>query len=92
MEITAGGSYSMWNFLERIRKCVCDQQKSHIVKGTPFLALVFSRGVTQFYGITLAMTFDFSRISKTSLEISRGVFTKALPQPPCLFFSGTDHR
>ena len=42
--------------------------KSHIVQGSSFLALWFSRSITHFYEITLQMT--VSRISKTNLEIS----------------------
>ena len=34
------------------------------------LALVFSKGVTRFYGIILAVTFSFSKISKTNLKPS----------------------
>ena len=45
-----------------------------------------SRGVKHFYGITLAMNFDFSRISKTNLETSVEYLQKAFPQPSCLFF------
>ena len=72
--MTAGGSYSMWNFLQWIRKDVefagMINKKNHIVSGSPFLVLVFSRDVSHFYGITLAMNFDFFRISKTNLETS----------------------
>ena len=35
-----------------------------------FLVLGFSRGLTQYYGSTFAMTFKFSRISQTNLETS----------------------
>ena len=45
------------------------------------MALGFSRGVTHFYGSTLAMTVELSRISKTNLETS-----VEYSQPPCLFF------
>ena len=83
MELTAGGSYSMWNFLEWIRKQWNIQgwstKKPHSL-GVPFLIIGSSRGVTHFYGITLNTTFDFSRISKTDL------FAKVFPQPLWLFF------
>ena len=72
MEMTAGGSCSMWNFLEYIRKGVefarVINKKSYIVQGSSFMAFAFSRGVTHFQGITLAMTLAFSRIFKTNLE------------------------
>ena len=80
--MTAGGSYSMWNFLELIRK-------PHSL-GVPFLALVSSRGVTHFYGITLAMTFDFSRIPKTNLETSVEYFKRHFFNHPT-FLSGASH-
>ena len=45
-------------------------RSTRTILGVLFLALGFSRDVTHFYGIALAMTFDFSRISKTNLETS----------------------
>ena len=64
----------MWNFLEWIRKCVGDQEKSHIASVSLFLTLGFSRGVIHFYVITLAITFNFSRISKTNLETQWSIY------------------
>ena len=55
--------------------------------GFPFWVLVFSKGVTNFYGITMAMTFSFSKISKTDLETSVEYLQKHfLNQPTCFFF------
>ena len=51
------------------------------------MALVFSRGVTHLYGTTLAMNFDFSRISKTNLETSVEYLQRHfLNHPACFFF------
>ena len=44
MEKTAGGSYSMWNFVEGIRKFVGDQQKKPHSLGVPFLVF-FGLGI-----------------------------------------------
>ena len=90
MEMTASESYRMWNFLEWIRKGMGDQQKSHIVYGSPFLALVFSRGVAHFYGVTLAMNFDCPRVSKTNLETSLEYLQRHFLNRPARFFSGTN--
>ena len=71
MKLTTGGSHSMWNSWSKYQKrsgiYKGDQQKSHIVQGLPILPWVFSRGVTHFYRSSLAMTFKFSRVSKTNL-------------------------
>ena len=65
-----------------------DQQKSHIVQGFPFLALVFLMGITHFYQITLAMNFDFSKISKKNLKNSQSIYKERhfLNLPSCFFF------
>ena len=88
--MTAGGSYSMWNFpqVNQKRRGINkgDQQKSDIVQRYPFLALVFSRCVTHLYGITLAMTLSFSRISKTNLETSMEDLQRHFLDPTCFFF------
>ena len=91
MEMTAGGSYNMWNFLEWIRKFVDDQQKDHIVKGFPFLALAFSRSVTHFYDLTLAIIFDFFRISKTNPETSVEYLQRRFLNRRACIFSGKGH-
>ena len=44
-------------------------KKSHSL----FLAFGFLRGVTHFYGITFAMTYDFSRISKNNVELQQSI-------------------
>ena len=86
MELTAGGSYTCRHGIYK-----GDQQKSDIVQGSPFLALVYSRSVTQFYGIVLAMTFDFPRISKINLETSVEYLQRHFLNLPACFSSGTDH-
>ena len=74
MEKTAGGSYSMWNFLEGIGKFVGDQQKKPHSLGVPFFGLFWSWywpwECSHFYGFTPAMTFKFPKISKTNPETS----------------------
>ena len=90
MEMTAGGSYSIWNFVEWIRKGVefakVIKKKRHSL-GFPFLVLVFSRGVRHFYGIALAMNLHFSRIFKTNLETSvKYLQRNFLNHPACFFF------
>ena len=66
-------------------------KKATQFRGPLFLALVFLKGVTYFYGNTLAMNFDFSRISKTNLgtlvDIYKGISSTTLLG----FFSGTCH-
>ena len=65
MELTVGRSYSMWNFLELIKKGV--ESTRVINRKATWYRRSFSC-VTHFYGSTLGMIFDFSRISKTNLE------------------------
>ena len=71
MELTVDGSYTMWSFLSKLEKRV--ESTSVINKNaTQFSGLLFWPGefsirVTHSQGSSLAMTFDFSRISKTSL-------------------------
>ena len=64
-------------------------KKSHSL-GASFLAFEFSKDVTQFYGIILAMTFDLSRISKTNLEISVEYLQSHFHNHSTCIFSGTD--
>ena len=58
-------------------------KKSHSL----FLAFGFLRGVTHFYGITFAMTYDFSRISKNNIETSAKYFQRHFFNHPAWFFS-----
>ena len=44
MEKTAGGSYDMWNFLDRIRKYIEDQQKKSHSLGLSFIGLRIYKG------------------------------------------------
>ena len=50
------------------------------------MVLVFSRGITHFYGITFAMTFDFYRISNTNLETSKEYLQKGISSATLLVF------
>ena len=83
--IACGISWSELESLWGINK------KSHIVYGSPFLALVFARSITHFYGFTLAMNFDFSRISKTNPETSVEYLQSHFLSHSACFFSGTVH-
>ena len=65
-----------------------DQQKSHIVQGSPFLNLVFSTDVTHFYVTALAMALDFS---KTTLETSVEYLQRHFLNHPTCCFPVTDY-
>ena len=80
MQMTAGGSYNMQNFLERMRKGVGDQQKTH------FFGIGIFKRVAQFYGITVAVNFDFLRISKANLETSVEYLQRHFLNHPARFF------
>ena len=71
MELTVDGSYSMWNSLSKLEKewnlKGWSAKMPHGLVVFYFVLEDFPRGVTHFYGSSLAMTFDFSRISKTNL-------------------------
>ena len=89
MTLTPDGSYSTWNpGVNQKRSGIykCNQQKSHVFQGSSFLALGFSRGGKHFNGITLIMTFDFSRISKTNLETSVEYLQRYFLNHPVRFF------
>ena len=63
MEMIVGGGYSMWKFLELIRKRIefarVINMKTTQFRGSLFGLGIFSRGVTYFSGITLAINFNF---------------------------------
>ena len=82
----AGGSYSMWFFLEWIRKCMCDQHKKSHSLGIPFSGLgIFKRCYTIFWNNTCNELQFFQNFPDKPTKFS-GVFTKAFLQPCCLFF------
>ena len=89
MELTAGGSYSMrnsWSKLEKEWNLQGLSTKMQHSLGVFCFGLGFSRSVTHFYGSSLAMTFEFFRISKihlTLVEYSKKYF---LNHPACFFF------
>ena len=57
------------------------------------MVLGFSRGLKNFHGITLAMTFDFSRISRTNLETSVEYLQRHfLNHPACFCLEQTTDR
>ena len=80
-EISWGELESLWVINKKVTQ----------FRGLFYLALVFSRNVTHFYGFTLAMTFDFSRISKINPETSVEYLQRHFLNHPACFFSRTDH-
>ena len=89
VEMTARGSYACkisWSELEGLWMIY---KKPHSL-WSPFLALVFARSVPQFYGFTLAMTFDFPRIFKRNPETSVGYLERHFLNHTARFFSRTD--
>ena len=61
-------------------------KKPHSLR-SPLLAMVFSKGVTDFYEIALTMIFDFTRMSKPNPEISVEYLKRHfLNHPACFFF------
>ena len=97
MEVTVGRSYSMWNFQEWFIKGVEFireiNKRATYFRCPVFSALRFSWGVTHFYGITRAMTFDFLRIFKTNPETSMEYLKKHfLNHLACFFLEQTTDR
>ena len=87
--MTASGSYSIWNFLEWIRKgvefaSVINQKPRSL--GVPFFDLgIFKRRYTLLWNRTCNELRFFQNFEDKPRNFG-GVFTKAFPQPPCLFF------
>ena len=67
-----------------------DQQKSHMNWGSSLFGWKISRGVTHFYGSSLAMAFEFSRISKTTLT-SMEYLRRHSSNTLLVFLSGADY-
>ena len=92
-ELTSDGSYSMWNSLSKLEKEWNLQgwptKTPHSLGVFCFGLGGFSRGVTHLWKLTCYDLWVFQNFQdKPNFS---GVFKKAFHQPPCLFFSGTDH-
>ena len=74
-------------YLKRSGICKGHQQKRHIVWGLLFWPGGFSRGITHFYGSSLAMTFEFFRISQTNLNSVEYLKIHFLKHPACVFWN-----
>ena len=89
MEMTAGGSYSLWNFLEWIRKGVELQgwstKKPHSL-GVLFFGLGIFKGCHTLLRNHICNELRFFQNFYDKPRNFSGVFTKAFPQPPCLLF------
>ena len=90
MELTADGSYSMWNSLSKLEN-EWNLQRERSIKMPQFRGLLFwsggfSRGVPHFYGSSLAMTFDFSGVSKTKLTSVEYLKRHFINHHACFFF------
>ena len=74
-------------YLKRSGICKGHQQKPHIVWGLLFWLGGFSRGITHFYGSSLAMTFEFSRICQTNLNSVEYLKIHFLKHSVCFFWN-----
>ena len=88
MELTADGSYSIWNSLNKVEKeWNLQGQSTKRFRGLLFWHGRFSNGVAHFYGSSLAMTFEFSRIFKTNLTSVKYLKRHFLSHPACFFYN-----
>ena len=64
-----------------------DQQKRHMTRGFLFWPGGVSSGVTHIYGSSLAMAFEFSRISKTNLTSVEYLKRHFVNHSACFFWN-----
>ena len=83
MEMTAGGNKIIsWSELQRVWLI---NKNATQFRGSLFWPWYFQE-VLHTYGITLAMNFDFPRISKTNLETSMEYLQRHFLDHPASFF------
>ena len=83
----------MWNFLECIRKGAEFARlikKDTYFRGPLFWALYFQGCYTLLWNYTCNELRFFQNFQGKPRNFG-GVFTNAVPKPPCLFVSGTKH-
>ena len=89
MELTVGGVIACgisWSKLEKKWNLQRWSTKNlHILWFLLIVLGVFKHDITHFYGSTLAMTFEFSRISKTNLETSVEYLQRLFLNHPAYF-------
>ena len=89
MELTVDRSYRIWNSWSKLEKewnlLGWSTEKPYIVYGLYSLVWGFSRGVTHFYRSSLAMTFEFSGISKRNITLGEYLKGHFINHHACFF-------